>query len=175
MNRFAVSAAAVALVATCAVLAVFSSVGRSDDEAVPIFGIKQPAGYRDWKLVAVAHEAGKLDDLRAILGNDIAIEAFRQGKQEFPDGAIIARLAWGYVASAENDKVFGQPQSFVTGPPKEGLQFMVKDSKKFAATGGWGFAQFNDGKPVDAATIKTCFPCHVPAKAHDYVYTHYAP
>src|SRR5580704_7330726 len=122
--------------------------GRADDLADPVFGIKMPAGYRDWRLVSVAHEAGKLDDLRAVLGNDLAITAYREGKTEFPDGAIIARLAWAYTSSGENDKVFGQTQSFVAGPPKEGVQFMVKDSKKYAATGGWGFAQFNDGKPL---------------------------
>jgi len=52
---------------------------------------------------------------------------------------------------------------------------MVKDSVKYASTGGWGFAQFNDGGPAAAALIKTCFPCHAPAKAHDFVFTHYAP
>ena len=149
--------------------------GQTEGEATPIFGIKIPPGYRDWKLISVAHEAGNLDDLRAVLGNDIAVNAYREGRQEFPDGAIIARLAWAYTPSDENNRVFGQPQSFVAGPPKEGVQFMVKDSKQFTSTGGWGFAQFNDGKPVDEAVIKTCFPCHVPAKAHDFLYTHYAP
>ena len=55
-----------------------AAAGRADNEAVPIFDIKIPSGYRDWKLVSVAHEAGKLNDLRAILGNDIAIEALMQ-------------------------------------------------------------------------------------------------
>jgi hypothetical protein len=52
---------------------------------------------------------------------------------------------------------------------------MVKDSVKYAATGGWGFAQFKDGKPDSAAQLNTCFPCHIPAKALDYLFTHYAP
>jgi cytochrome P460 len=52
---------------------------------------------------------------------------------------------------------------------------MVKDSTKYASTGGWGFAQFKDGKSADAALIKGCFPCHEPGKADDYVFTHYAP
>jgi hypothetical protein len=151
------------------------AVGRAGDEATPIFGIELFPGYRDWRLISVAHEAGALDDLRAVLGNDIAIQAFRDGRQKFPDGTVIARLAWAYTASQENDKAFGRQQSFVAGAPKEGVQFMVKDSTKYAATGGWGFAQFYDGKPVDAAVIKTCFPCHAPAEAHDFVFTHYAP
>ena len=148
--------------------------GRPDEEAAPIFGIKIPPGYRDWRVISVAHEEGNLNDLRAILGNDLAIKAYRDGKLPFPDGTIIARLAWSYVPSEENNKVFGRAQSFVAGSTTN-VQFMVKDSKKYAATGGWGFAQFKDGKPADDALLKTCFPCHVPVKARDYVFTHYAP
>ena len=122
----------------------------------------------------MAHEAGNNNDLRAVLCNDLAVKAYREGKLPFPDGAIIARLAWSYVSSAENDKVFGRPQSFVAGAPIN-LQFMVKDSGKYAATGGWGFAQFKDGKPAGEALLKTCFPCHEPAKAQDLVFTHYSP
>src|SRR5258707_5833470 len=151
--------------------------GQADGEAAPIFGIKIPSGYRDWRLISVAHEEGKLNDLRAILGNDVAIKAYREGKLPFPDGTIIARLAWSYVSSEENNKVFGREQSFVAGPPPVWyLQFMVKDSKKYAATEGWGYAQFDkDGNPADEPRHQTCFPCHVPIKARDYVFTRYAP
>ena len=148
--------------------------GRAAEEAAPIFGIKIPPGYRDWRLISVAHEEGNLNDLRAILGNDVAINAYRKGKVPFPDGTIIARLAWSYVPSEENNKVFGRPQSFVAGSPTN-VQFMVKDSKKYASTGGWGFAQFKNGKPDDKADLKTCFPCHEPIKARDFVFTRYAP
>jgi hypothetical protein len=148
--------------------------GHSDEEAAPIFGIKIPPGYRDWRLISVAHEDGNLNDLRALLGNDLAIKAYREGKLPFPDGTIIARLAWTYVPSEENNKVFGRSQSFVAGAATN-VQFMVKDSRKYAATGGWGFAQFKDGKPADEALLKTCFPCHEPVKARDFVFTHYAP
>ena len=122
-----------------------------------------------------AHEEGNLNDLRAILGNEVAISAYREGKTEFPNGTIIARLAWEFVPSEENNKVFGRRQSFVAGTPKEGVQFMVKDSTRYASTGGWGFAQFNDGKPADEAVIKACFPCHEPARGRDFVFTRYAP
>ena len=148
--------------------------GHVDEEAGPIFGIKIPPGYRDWRLISVAHEEGNLNDLRALLGNDVAIKAYREGKLPFPDGTIIARLAWSYVPSEENNKVFGRAQSFVAGPPIN-VQLMVKDSRKYAATGGWGFAQFKDGKPADEALHKTCFPCHEPVKARDFVFTHYSP
>jgi Cytochrome P460 len=143
--------------------------------ATPISEAVVPHGYRDWRLISVAHEAGNLNDLRAVLGNDRAIEAYRAGKLPFPDGAVIVRLAWSYVPSLENDKVFGRPQSFVAGSPTEGVQFMIKDSKKYASTGGWGFADFIGGKPLSEAALKGCFSCHVPARAQDYVFTHYAP
>ena len=165
----------VAVVAlTGAVVYMAHASGRSDEEADPVFGITIPPGYRDWKLISVAHEEGNLNDLRALLGNDVAIKAYREGKLPFPDGTIIARLAWSYVPSEENNKVFGRSQSFVAGPATN-VQFMVKDSKKYAATGGWGFAQFKDGKPADAVLLKTCFPCHEPVKARDFVFTEYAP
>jgi hypothetical protein len=151
--------------------------GQADGEAGPIFVKTIPPGYRDWKLISVAHEEGNLNDIRAILGNNIAIKAYREGKLPFPEGTIIARIAWRYVASEENNKIFGRNQSFVAGPPTDWyLQFMVKDSRKYATTGGWGFAQFNkDGKPADEAMLKTCFPCHEPVKARDFVFTRYAP
>ena len=145
------------------------------EDAAPIYGVKMPAEYRDWRLISVAHEEGNLDDMRAILGNDIAIKAYREGTVPFPDGAIIARLAWSHVPSEENNKVFGRAQSFVAGPPKNGIQFMVKDSKKYASTHGWGFAQFNDGKPASEAVHNTCYSCHEPASARDFVFTRYAP
>jgi hypothetical protein len=166
------------LVAVAAVAGVVANSapasGHADGEAAPIFGVKIPPGYRDWKLISVAHEEGNLNDIRAILGNDVAIKAYREGTLPFPDGTIIARLAWSYVPSEENNKVFGRDQSFVAGSATN-VQFMVKDSKKYATTGGWGFAQFKDGKPDAAAALKTCFPCHEPVKARDFVFTQYAP
>jgi Cytochrome P460 len=161
-----------------AALTMTSSVsGHTDDQAAPVYGIRIQPGYRDWKLISVAHEEGNLNDLRAVLGNDVAIKAYRDSKVPFPDGSIIARIAWKYVPSEENNKAFGRAQSFVPGDaPEWYLQFMVKDSVKYAATGGWGFAQFDkDGKPADEAKHKTCFPCHAPATEHDLVFTRYAP
>ena len=166
------------LVAVAALAGVVASSapasGGADDEAAPIFGIKIPPGYRDWRLISVAHEEGNLNDIRAILGNDVAIKAYRDGKLPFPDGTIVARMAWSYVPSEENNKVFGRAQSFVAGSATN-IQFMVKDSKKYAATGGWGFAQFKEGKPDAGAVLTTCFPCHEPVKARDFVFTRYAP
>jgi Cytochrome P460 len=166
----------VAIVALAGVVAYMTPAsGQAGQEAAPIFVTEIPPGYRDWRLISVAHEEGDLNDLRAILGNDIAIKAYREGQLPFPDGTIIARLAWSYDPSEENNKVFGRPQSFVAGPPKNGVQFMVKDARKYASTGGWGFAHFDDGKPADEAVLNTCFPCHAAIKARDLVFTRYAP
>jgi hypothetical protein len=163
-------AAAVVGVATC--LAPVS--GQGDAEAAPIFVDKIPSGYRDWKLISVAHEEGNLHSLGAILGNDVALKAFRKGKLPFPDGTIIAAVHWRHVPSHENNKVFGRQQSFVPGPSTN-IQFMVKDSKKYAATSGWGFGQFNDGKPAAGTFMKSCFPCHQQVKGWDLIFTRYSP
>ena len=174
MRRIAVLL--VAVVALAGVVAhMVPASGEADKEAAPIFVTKIPSGYRDWRLISVAREEGSLNDIRAILGNDMAIKAYREGKLPFPDGTIIARIAWSYDASEENNKIFGQPQSFVAGSPKNGVQFMVKDSRKYASTGGWGFAQFDDGKSANEAVLKTCFPCHEAIKARDFIFTRYAP
>jgi hypothetical protein len=150
--------------------------GQADEAAAAISDGKLPSGYRDWKLISLAREEGTLDDIRAILGNDIAIKAYREGQPPFPDGTIIARIAWSYSPSEENNKVFGKAQSFVAGHPKNGVQFMVKDSAKYASTGGWKYAQFDDGKPLtDNAMLLKCFECHQAIKDRDYVFTHYAP
>ncbi|HEX6879104.1 MAG TPA: cytochrome P460 family protein [Terriglobales bacterium] len=146
---------------------------RNADSNSSIPGIETPSGYRDWKLISVAHEEGKLNDIRAILGDELAVKTYREGKLPFPDGAIIARLAWNYVSSDENNKIFGRQQSFIAGAPTN-FQFMVKDSSKYATTGGWGFAQFVEGKPDKKADLSTCFGCHEPVKARDFVFTRYA-
>jgi Cytochrome P460 len=145
---------------------------QAADSAAP-YVTTIPSGYRDWKWVSSAHEEGSLHSIGAVLGNDAAIKAYREGKLPFPDGAIIGALHYSHVPSAENNKVFGQSQSFVPGAATN-IQFMVKDSTKYAATGGWGFATFVDGKPAPAASMKSCFPCHNQAKDTDLVFTRYA-
>jgi hypothetical protein len=136
-----------------------------------------PPGYRDWKFVSAAHEAGELNDIRVVIGNDQAINAYRTGKP-FPEGAIIGRVAWKMVPSEENNKTFSQPQSFVPGEaPDWYLQFLEKNTVKYAATGGWGYSNFGkDLKPLtDEKTMYACFECHKAVAARDYIFTKYAP
>ena len=177
MKRIAIALIGVAALA--AVVAATAPTTRpAGDDADAIDRGNLPASYRDWRLISVAREEGDLDDIRAILGNDAAIKAYREGARPFPDGTVIARLAWSYDSSEENNKTFGRHQSFVAGRAKNGVQFMVKDSKKYASTGGWKYAHFDDGRPLlDTAMIQNCFDCHqaVKDKARDFVFTHYAP
>ena len=136
-----------------------------------------PPGYRDWKFVSAAHEAGELNDIRVVIGNDKAVKAYRAGRP-FPEGAIIGRVAWKLVPSEENNQTFGQAQSFVPGDaPDWYLQFMEKDGKKYAATGGWGYSNFGkDLKPTtDAKTMYSCFVCHQAVAGRDYIFTKYTP
>src|SRR5262250_1083475 len=177
---------ALAALGVCAAIAVCTlyvtnstaqTAKEPQSNASPIYGVTIPAGYREWSVISVGHlkdAGGKVKQLRAQLGNDIAIKAFREGKLPFPDGAIVAALHWNEASSDENTNAFasGFPgaglQSSVAGSV-ENVQFMVKDSKKYAATGGWGFADFKNGKPGGEALHQTCFACHAPAKAQDYV------
>jgi hypothetical protein len=176
MTRIAFLLVAISAV-TAAVAYLAPASAQEGGEGTPIFVDKIPAGYRDWTLISVAHEEGNLNSFAAILGNEVAIKAYREKKLPFPDGTIIAALHWRHEPSEENNKVFGRNQSFVAGPPTN-VQFMIKDSKKYAATGGWGFGHFNErdgNKRGDAALLKTCFACHQKAKDSDLVFTRYAP
>ena len=166
----------VAMMSAASFVLVGIALAAADKSAGdPVFLTEMPAGYRDWKLISVAHEEGSLHSLGAILGNDAAIAAYREGKLPFPDGAIIAALHYRHASSEENDKVFGRQQSFTPGGATN-VQFMVKDSVKYAATGGWGFGHFQDGKPSgNLAAMKTCYPCHQAIQSRDLVFTKYAP
>jgi hypothetical protein len=158
-------------------LALLSGSGTAGEKAAapsapaasPIFGVTIPEGYRNWQLISVSHRTDNKDELRAILGNDIAMKAFRRNTLPFPDGSMMAKLAW----KREPMKEFAG--AWIPGVAPR-IEFMVKDSKKYAATGGWGFGRFIDGKPADEAAHKTCFPCHeANVKNHDWVFTRYAP
>jgi hypothetical protein len=161
--------------ATCLIASLSIAAGLPSNEASPIYGVRIPAGYRGWQVIAPSQEAGKLDELRVILGNPIAMKAFRKGTLPFPDGAILAKLAWKRVPSMGDDGALGAPQAFVPAAATT-AQFMIKDSKKYAASGGWGFGRFIEGKPVDRAQHEACVACHeANAREHDMVFTQYAP
>lgn len=170
-------------------VAVIAATASHQAAGVTANDFKIPPGYRDWRLISVAILGAPFNDIRAKLGNDLAISAFRKTKIPFPDGAMIARLAWKQVQSEVNNNAFRQDPSaehlspaalqklldtsFGAGPPTN-VQFMIKDSKKYASTGGWGFFQFTNGRP-DHIVRSSCFACHAPERATDFVFTRYSP
>lgn len=135
----------------------------------PIYGVAIPEGYRQWQMIAPAEEAAPLDELRVVLGNPAAIKAIENSTLPYPDGTILVKLAYKRMQSPEF------PSATVPGAPTT-VQVMVKDSRRYASTGGWGFGRFINGQPVDAAQHETCFACHAArVKDRDYVFTRFAP
>jgi len=151
--------------------AVVPPVARADDHGKPVspvYGVSLPDGYRRWELVAPALEGAPLDELRVVLGNPMAIRAYREGTLPFPDGAVLIKLAWKRAPSAEF-KSASVPGAATT------VQVMVKDSRKYAASGGWGFGRFIDGRAADEAQHRTCLACHQSlVENHDLVFTRLA-
>lgn len=156
-------------IAVSSVFILGSLASGSGDKGVTITGIAVPEGYRNWAVIAPSYRTDK-DEIRLILGNEIAVQAARNKTLPYPDGAILAKLAYKGVKSSEWEA------ALVPGAAKR-QEFMVKDSNKFAATGGWGFGRFVDEKPVgDEELYASCFPCHAAnVKDNDYVFTRFAP
>ncbi len=143
--------------------------GEKSSLAAPIFGVTLPDGYADWPLIAPAQEAAPFHELRVVVGNAVATRAFRDNQRPFPDGTILVKRAWKRVPSPDFASA-SIPADATT------VQVMVKDSKRYAATDGWGYGRFIDGKPVDEAQHRTCHACHeARVKDRDYVFTRLAP
>ena len=139
-------------------------------------------GYEDWAVIAIDHT----DDLmKAIVGNPVAIDAFRAGiprnGKPFPDGSKMAKVEWRPKKSADAPYDINVPGTVYD------LDFMVKDAKRFADSGGWGYAVFKHDtatgnytpatlthKPPQGNDAKCGAACHRIAKAKDYVFTDYA-
>lgn len=132
-------------------------------------GITMPEGFQDWRVIA-SSQRNDNKTMRVILGNDAAIAAARSGNTNpWPDGTVFAKLVWKNESLPEWDGAI-VPGAFVHA------EFMMKDSKKWADTGGWGFARWlgMEQKPYgqDANFAQECFGCHQPVKDRDYVFTH---
>ncbi len=156
--------------ASCTSAMILAATTSADTKrAPPIYGVAIPEGYRRWELIAPAVEAEPLNELRAVLGNSTAIKGYREGMLPFPDGTVLVKLAWKHVQSPEFEPA-SIPGAATT------VQIMVKDTKNYASTGGWGFGRFIGGIPVDEAQHQTCFACHeARVKGHDFVFTRFAP
>jgi hypothetical protein len=114
-----------------------------------------------------------VNDVRVKLGNDIAIKAFRDDSLPFPDGTVIARLAYKQITSEENNKALGHVQSFVAGPGTN-LEFMIKDSKNMLRPAAGVSRSSPTANPTTRTVHEACFGCHALAN-HDFVFTHYSP
>lgn len=147
--------------AVCLSSTVLAESKATEGAAKPVHG-----EYIDWRLLAVSHREDK-KTLRAILGNDTAIVAARTDRTKpWPDGSILAKVVW-----KESTHPMW-PQAIVPGEFAS-AEAMVKDSVKYAGTGGWGFGRWEAGKLVmhEEAKAKECLACHTPMKDNDYVYT----
>ena len=163
------SSVGVVLLAGLFAVACHAASEHTSKPASPIYGVTLPDGYRQWELIAPSLEGEPLNELRAVVGNPTAIQAYRTNTLPFPDGSILVKLAWKRTPSTEFEAAT-VPGTATT------VQVMVKDAKKYASTGGWGFGRFVDGQPVDEAQHRTCFACHeARARGHDYVFTRLAP
>ncbi|HEB78350.1 MAG TPA: cytochrome P460 [Methylothermaceae bacterium] len=132
----------------------------------PSNGIHLPATYKHWQVLGVSHRDDN-QSLRVIVGNTTAMMAVRQGDIDpWPDGTILGKLVW-----KDSRHPFWQP-AIVPGELSH-IEFMVKDSKKFPDTGGWGFARWVGMKlkPLDNDGGKPCFDCHKAAAKTDFVFT----
>jgi hypothetical protein len=78
-----------------------STAATSTAATSPIYGVSLPEGYRQWQLVGVAQETGALNELRAVVGNATALQAYQTGTLPFPDGTVLVKLAWKHEQSSE--------------------------------------------------------------------------
>ena len=130
-------------------------------------------GYEEWQAIAVSQTEQTIE---VILGNPAMIEGYRSGApgngKAFPDGAKMAKIHWTVKKSADAPAPTTVPDAL------HDIDFMVRDSKRFSATGNWGYAQFNYDAASDSfkpeGTGADCgFACHTIVQAKDYVFTAY--
>jgi hypothetical protein len=182
-TRAAVGRAAVFTIAILVAAALFAQAqSKGEGNANDKYSLKSPGGiafsdfkgYEDWSVVSSA----RTDEiLKVIVANPKMIEAYKSGipgnSQPFPDGSMIVKLQWKHKKSTEAPFVVEVPdvfsQAFV----------MEKDSKRFAKSGGWGYAVFNydpaaDKFTADPKSLADCgYACHTPVKAKDYIFHPY--
>jgi hypothetical protein len=137
-------------------------------------------GYEDWQAISLSRNEKAV---AIILGNPAMINAYRAGipgnGKSFPDGARMAKIHW----APKQNQFF--KDTTVPGD-LQNVDFMVKDSKRFADSGGWGYGVFDydavsdtfrpgttAGTPPQANDAKCGFACHTGVKARDFVFTEY--
>jgi hypothetical protein len=168
-----------------AVLATGMAISAQDKHSLKVpngLTFSEFSGYEGWQVIAVSHNG---EMLAVILGNPTMIDAYKGGipgnGKPFPDGAKMAKIHW---SAKKNESAPGQP--LVPGTLHD-TDFMVKDSKRFSDSGGWGYGEFEydaasatfrpgtlTDQPPQSNDAKCGFACHTIVKQRDYVFTDFA-
>jgi len=153
-----------------AVLAAGVAISAQDKYTVKVPGglaFSEFRGYEDWPVIAISENGGLI---AVIMGNPAMIDAYRAGVpgngEPFPDGAKMAKIHW---IPKKQDAYPGQPT--VPGTQHD-VDFMVKDSKRYAASDTFSPATTADNPPQEN-DAKCGFACHTVVKNRDYVFTEY--
>jgi Cytochrome P460 len=174
----------VSISASIAVFAAGVAISAQDKYTLKVpngLAFSEFRGYEDWSVIAISENGGKI---AVIMGNPIMIDAYKKGVpgngEPFPDGAKMAKIHW---IPKKQETYPGQPT--VPGTQHD-VDFMVKDSKRFADSGGWGWGAFDydtasdtfspateADTPPQANDAKCGFACHTEVKNRDYVFTEY--
>ena len=175
----------VGVAASLAILATGAAISAQDKYSVKVpngLAFAELRGYEHWATIAISQNG---PHVAVILGNPAMIKAYEDGVpgngKPFPDGAKMAKIHW---VPRKNEMAPGQPQ--VPGTLHD-VDFMAKDSKRFADSGGWGYGAFEydvksetfrpgnqTDQPPQANDAKCGVTCHSTVKSRDYVFTEYA-
>jgi len=170
----------VALVA----LAVGAAISSQDRYTLKVpngLAFSEFKGYETWQVISISHNGALI---AVILGNPTMIGAFKAGipgnGKPFPDGAKMAKIHWNPKTNAAYP---GQP---LVPDTLHDIDFMVKDGKRFADSGGWGYGEFEfdntsetfrpgglTDQPPQAKDAKCGAACHTIVKNKDYVFTEF--
>ena len=174
----------VGMAVSLAVLAIGAAIAAQDKYTLHVpngLAFAEFKGYEDWPVIAISQNGGLI---AVILGNPVMLDAYKAGVpgngQPFPDGAKMAKIHWN---PTTNETAPGPPT--VPGTLHD-VDFMVKDSRRFADSGGWGWAVFTydaasetfmpgtvADHPPQGNDAKCGFTCHTRVKNRDYVFTEY--
>ena len=178
-------AISVGITAVVAVLATGAAISAQDKYSLEVpngLAFSEFRGYEGWQVISLSYNGGRM---AAILGNPAMIDAFKAGipanGKPFPNGAKMAKIHWDPI---KNESAPGPP---LVPNTLHDIDFMVKDNKRFADSGGWGYAvfeydaptaMFRSGnladEPPQGNDAKCGAACHTIAAKHDYVFTEYA-
>jgi hypothetical protein len=177
MKKMIISAILIAVIA----LMVCGTEATADDKnkltASNGISFSEVRGYENWPVIAPSRRTDN-DELRIILGNPTMIKAYKDGipgnGKPFPEGSVIVKIGWAEKQSQDFPAAF-EPDIL------RRVEFIIKDSKRFPDTSGWGYARFVfDAKTSaftpygkDSSFAQECYQCHTIVRKKDYIFTGY--